>query len=158
MGHSAHVERNAVVHYRWHPLFGRRVRVFYSEQRSSGVFVQMESAPGVVVRVPAWIFDPVVCAGMKIGQPQVSLLAMVALNDLLICLGLRQSSSDDEHIVEGNSNATKESNRRGAASTAFVDPGLGGTPGSQRGGTQRGHQDPSRLIARSNRSRCEGGR
>ena len=37
-----------MVHYRWHPLYGRRVCLRRSEQRSSGRFVQIEAEPGIV--------------------------------------------------------------------------------------------------------------
>src|SRR3954447_19723164 len=34
--HSAHIGHEVEVHYRWHPLYGRRFRVQHSEQRASG--------------------------------------------------------------------------------------------------------------------------
>jgi hypothetical protein len=42
-----------VIHYRWHPLYGQRVRRIQGEQRASGEFVHVELMPGVVTIVPA---------------------------------------------------------------------------------------------------------
>ena len=69
-GHSAHVEQEAEVCYRWHALYGRRVRCQYTERRAGGEFVYVEVAPGVVVVVAAWMLDPAACAGMTFGAPR----------------------------------------------------------------------------------------
>ncbi len=53
-----------IVHYRWHPLYGRCVSLRRTEQRVSGRFVQIEAEPGVVLVVAAWMLDPVPCAEM----------------------------------------------------------------------------------------------
>ena len=89
-----------VVHYRWHPLYGRRVRRHYSEQRVAGRFVHVEAAPGVVTVVAAWMLDPIACAGMEIGAPRVALSALVDLHHLLIERGFRRSSRGDPNIVQ----------------------------------------------------------
>ena len=65
-GHSAHVGQEVEVHYRWHPLYGRRVRRHYVERRVGGEVVHVEVAPGVVMVVAAWMLDPVACAGMEL--------------------------------------------------------------------------------------------
>ena len=67
-----------MVHYRWHPLYGRSARRIQSERRASGEFVHVELTPGVVTIVPAWKLDAVYCAGLKVGAPQVSLAALCA--------------------------------------------------------------------------------
>src|SRR4051812_50056904 len=77
-GHSAHLGQDVVVHYRWHPLFGRRVGLRRSEQRSSWRFVQIEAEPGVVTIVAAWMLEPVACAGMEIGPRRVSAGALLS--------------------------------------------------------------------------------
>jgi hypothetical protein len=50
-------------HYRWHPLYGRRVRLRGSEQRNTGRIVYVEAAAGVVTVMAAWMLDPIACAG-----------------------------------------------------------------------------------------------
>jgi hypothetical protein len=62
--HSAHIGREVEVHYRWHPLFGHRVRWYYRERRAAGDLVHVEIGPGEVIAVPAWMLDPSACAGM----------------------------------------------------------------------------------------------
>ena len=83
-GHSAHVGQEVEVHYRWHALYGRRVRRQYVEQRAGGEVVHVEVAPGVVIVVAAWMLDPATCAGMAFGAPHVTVFALVELHQLLI--------------------------------------------------------------------------
>jgi hypothetical protein len=60
---SCPVGQEVEVHYRWHPLYERRVRRRYSQQRASGQVVRVEAMPGVVTAIAAWMLDPA-CAGM----------------------------------------------------------------------------------------------
>jgi hypothetical protein len=71
-GHSAHIGPDVEVHYRWHAFYGRRVRRYYSERRSSEPVVCVEATPGDVVVVPAWMLDPVVCGAMDMGTAQAT--------------------------------------------------------------------------------------
>src|SRR5512132_1000544 len=79
-GHSAHIGQEVEVHYRWHPLYGRRVRQHRSEHRATGRVVYLEVVPGVVTVVAAWMLDPVVCADMAIGAPRVAVSALLDLH------------------------------------------------------------------------------
>lgn len=51
-GHSAHVGQEVEVFYRWRPLYGRRVRRQYSEQRANAEVVHLEVGPGIVMNRP----------------------------------------------------------------------------------------------------------
>src|SRR5947209_19459205 len=62
--HSAHIGQEVEVHYRWHPFYGRRLRLQHSEQRSSGRVIHVEVAPGTVTVLPDWMVDASVCAGI----------------------------------------------------------------------------------------------
>ena len=73
--HSAHVGEEVEVHYRWHPLYGRRVRRQYSEQRADGQVVHVEAAPGVIIVLAAWMLDRAACADMVIGAPRAEVAA-----------------------------------------------------------------------------------
>ena len=99
-GHSAHVGQEVEVHYRWHALYGHRVRCQRSEQREAGRVVYLETAPGVVIVAAAWILDPAVCARMGFGAPRVAVSALVELHQLLTERGFRRSSGDDPTIVQ----------------------------------------------------------
>jgi hypothetical protein len=103
LGHSAHVGQSVEVHYRWHPLYGLRVRWWsYSEQRVAGQVVHIEALPGEVTAIAAWMLDPVACAGMEtIGAPRVAISALFELHHLLIERGFRRSSRDDHGFVLG---------------------------------------------------------
>jgi len=89
-----------VVHYRWHPLHGRRVRRHFSEDRLAGRFVHVEVAPGVVTVIAAWMLDPVACAGMELGPPRVSVAALADLHQLLIARGSRRCSRGGLNTVQ----------------------------------------------------------
>jgi hypothetical protein len=99
-GHSAHIGQEVEVHYHWHPLHGRRVKVCGSEQRGTGRFVYVATAAGVVTLMAAWMLDPVICAGMVIGAPRVTARALADLHQLLVEHGFRASSQDDSTIVQ----------------------------------------------------------
>ena len=86
-GHSAHIGQGAQVHYRWHPLYGHRVRRIGGEQRLAGRFVHIGTTPGVVTVVAAWMLNPVACAGMEIGVPRTAVLALLELHHPLIEAG-----------------------------------------------------------------------
>src|SRR5215213_938563 len=90
--HSAHVGQEVEVHYRWHALYGCRVRRQYLERRAGGEVVHVEVAPGIVIVVAAWMLDPAACAGMELGAPRVAVSALAELHRLLIEHGFRRSS------------------------------------------------------------------
>ena len=69
------------------------------EQRATGRFLKVQGPAGVVVSMPAWMVDPVVYAGMTIGPPQVDLMALVDLRQLLMRTAIRTHSRSDHGIV-----------------------------------------------------------
>lgn len=99
-GHSAHIGQEVEVHYRWHPLHGRRVKLCGNEQHATGPVVHVEVAPGVVTLLAAWMLDPLICAGMQIGAPRVAITALIDLHHLLVERGFRASSLNDSNIVQ----------------------------------------------------------
>jgi hypothetical protein len=100
--HSAHIGQEVDVHYRWHPLYGRRLRVQHSEQRASGRVLHVEVAPGTVTILPDWMIDASVCAGMALGAPRISMDALRELHLLLLERGFRRSFCDDLPVVQEN--------------------------------------------------------
>jgi hypothetical protein len=117
--HSAHIGQEVEVYYRWHALYGRRVRCQRSEQRESGPVAYLETAPGVVIVAAAWILDPAACAAMALGAPRVTVSALNELHLLLIERGFRRSSLDDPTIVQeeqDEKSAETDAAIRGAAS------------------------------------------
>jgi hypothetical protein len=100
--HSAHVGQEIEVHYRWHPYFGCTVSIRRVEQRATGLFFKVQGPAGVVVSMAAWMLDPVTCAGMTIGTPQVDRAALIELDQLLIDKGRNRRSPIDAAIVQRN--------------------------------------------------------
>ncbi len=102
--HSAHVGQDVEIHYRWHPLYGRRVPQQYIEQRAGGPVVHVEAAPGEVIVLAAWMLDRAACANMEMGAPRISIEALIELHRLLIERGFRRSSHGDLGIAKEEQN------------------------------------------------------
>ncbi|WP_243856916.1 hypothetical protein [Paraburkholderia sp. BL6665CI2N2] len=100
--HSAHIGQEIEVHYRWHPLYGRRVKVRDIEQRGGGRVVHIEADPGVVRVVAEWMLDAAVCSAMAPGEPKVTVAALRTLHQLLADQRLRGNSQDGSNIVRRN--------------------------------------------------------
>jgi hypothetical protein len=83
----------------WHALFGRRVRLHYSEVRVGARLSYVEGSPGVVIVLPSWMLDPAACAGMTLGALQVDIAGLKDLRQLLIDRGFRRSSSGDVRVA-----------------------------------------------------------
>ena len=66
-----------MVHYPWHALFGRRVRIERSDVRTTGRFVHVEILPGVVTVVAAWMLDASACVGMEIARRSLRDLILI---------------------------------------------------------------------------------
>ena len=56
-GYSAHIGQEVEFHYRWHALYGRLVRRYYSEKRAGGDISSSKRA-GAAIVVAAWILAP----------------------------------------------------------------------------------------------------
>lgn len=113
--------RPRAIHYRWHPLYGRKIRYRDSEQRGRGCVVHVDDGSGAVTVLPAWMLDPVVCAGMKLGEPRVSVSALRELHHLLVERGLRRNSSSDSTFVQEECDEFDSRDHSAAASGAGRD-------------------------------------
>src|SRR4051794_33627936 len=105
--HSAHVGQEVEVHYRWHALYGRRVRRQYLERCVGGEVVHVEVAPGVVIVVAAWMLDPAACAGMVLGTPRVTISTLAELHQLLVEHGFRRSSPGGPMTIREEQNENR---------------------------------------------------
>jgi hypothetical protein len=55
------------VHYRWHPLYGRRIKVRDIKQRVGGRVGHIEAVLGIARVVPEWMPDAVAFSAMEPG-------------------------------------------------------------------------------------------
>ena len=94
------------VHYRWHALYGRKVRQLYAEQRSGREVVVVEAEPGVAIVLAAWMLDPAVCSTMSLGAPTINIAGLADLDRLLKARGLRRRCSDEPLPTEEVHHAT----------------------------------------------------
>ncbi|HOF31828.1 MAG TPA: hypothetical protein PK441_13335, partial [Burkholderiaceae bacterium] len=164
-GHSAHVGQVVEVHYRWHALYGRRLRRQYGEHRATGDVVHVEVEPGVVLVVAAWMLDAAFCSDMELGEPRASVTALADLHHLLSTLGFRRSScgvinTDYEEQYEPptkiKSDAASSTPPDGAAPTEHCVRVRGTRGNESRATSQRGHSTGHLALAGS-RSSDEGG-
>src|SRR5439155_18464614 len=103
--HSAHVGQDVEVFYRWHALYGRRVRLSRLEPRANGQIAYVEASPGEILIMAAWMLDPVSCAGMQMAEPRASLAALADLHRLLVACRFRRSSEDEQRFAQEDPNA-----------------------------------------------------
>ena len=98
--HSAHVGQELEVYYRWHPYFGRKVRIRQVQERADGRYVRVMGPAGVVVLMAAWMLDPVACAAMTAGPPRVTCAALIELDQLLVDARLNGAPPKGARIVQ----------------------------------------------------------
>jgi hypothetical protein len=81
--HNARIGLFSKILYPYHPLFGKDCESFGSAGgKRDMVYVRL--ADRSTRGVPAWMFDPVVCAGVKAAdQPLIECAALVELSVLL---------------------------------------------------------------------------
>jgi hypothetical protein len=106
-----HIGHDVVVHYRWHPLYGRSVRRIQGVRRASGDVVHVELSPGAVTILPARKLGSVYCAGLKVGPPQASLAGL--LHELLIAC--------ESRLVSADGNIVRQETQDGSAVTARTE-------------------------------------
>jgi len=138
--YSAHIGQEVEIHYRWHALYGRPVRRYYSEKRGGADIVVVEGEPGAAIVVAAWMLDPAACAGMEIGAPHVSVEALVDLHRLLRERGLRRSYPDEADVVQEarNEECVTADCKVQATTPARHGVGFVGTEGDKGRRTRRG--------------------
>lgn len=100
-----------------------------------------EVAPGVALCLPAWIFDPIICAVMQIGEPHVNIEGLADLCRLLEGHRLRRSSSDDSTVVQEDRHeeVIRPDVNAPPAAPALHLVGPAGAEGDQSHRTKRGH-------------------
>jgi hypothetical protein len=109
-------------HYRWHALYGRRMRLHYSEVRAGTPLSFVEAGPGVVIVMPSWMLDPAACADATLGAPRVDCATLKDLSRLLIDRGFRRSSPGEVRVAEEEPNEVPARDDRSKAETRHPTP------------------------------------
>jgi hypothetical protein len=112
-GHSAHVGFRTRVAYRW-------IDVLYEEfRRSERVYVcLLPNDSGMVI--PAWMFDPALCACMKLGAPVLSMGALQEARAILTELGSDGSVAAPDARQKERADAKPGTARSDNDATAFA--------------------------------------
>jgi hypothetical protein len=115
---KTHITETHVVHYRWHPWYGRTVYVFKEIDKNNSTFFRCALEPARTARpleVPKWMFDTAACARCSLqDSPTVPWDTLRQLLELLKAA----ARSDDLTVVQdghldrlnpGGAHATPES-------------------------------------------------
>lgn len=71
--HSAYSIRAARIAYPWHPLFGQTLQVSPHRRGKDLQCIYTDERPDLSRELPTWMFDESYCAGMVLGEPQISI-------------------------------------------------------------------------------------
>jgi len=81
--HNARVGSSTKIHYPYHPLFGQELEVLGSAAGERDV-VYVKLANNTTRGIPAWMFDEVICAGVRRTElPVIECDALLKLTELL---------------------------------------------------------------------------
>src|ERR1700746_1395012 len=128
--HSAHINQDVEVYYRWHALHGRKVRQLYAERRSGRDVAIIEAEPGVAIVIAAWMLDPAICAAMSLGSPTVDIIGLTDLDRLLRTLGLRRACFAEPPSTEEVHHANIDASGRPPQAAPSTRHGLGSPSGA----------------------------
>jgi hypothetical protein len=78
------------VHYRWHPLFRRRVKVRNVERRGGGRVVNVDAGNGEIKVIAEWMLDAAACSALLLGEPRVSVAALCNLHHRFMLGGVEK--------------------------------------------------------------------
>jgi hypothetical protein len=75
--HSAYSFRTARIAYPWHPLFGQTLQVSSHRRGKDLQCIYTDERPDLSRELPTWMFDASYCAGMALGEPQISIAGLL---------------------------------------------------------------------------------
>ncbi len=110
--HSAYSFESARVEYRWHPLYGKTLRVVSRTVRGGHSVLWLEECPDTARELPAWMCDAAYCLDMAaLGPPQTTVAALSALAAVLSDLrdsigdGAASDNSPTEEVADDQTTA-----------------------------------------------------
>jgi hypothetical protein len=126
--HSAYRSNTITIHYPWHPLHGKRVRLVARTARDGFDVVHLETRNGLSRELPAWMCDEALCAALSRGAAQVTVEAFLELRGVLSAVDPRAELSSKSSAKEGATNDA-ESERKSAAAGAVSERESGAREG-----------------------------
>jgi hypothetical protein len=134
--HSAQVPIRQTIHYRWHPLHGRSVRVRRAVARADGDYVFCELPDATICGLPKWMMDAGECARHSEGPALVSADALASLATVLhsILSGAEGDSRPGKEATDGRQARTKRAASANSAGTRSGDPARSQTSIDRRTG------------------------
>ena len=139
-----------MVEYRWHPLYGRRLRLYRRTKHDDDEVVHVEVERGLSRELPSWMVDASICRAMDLGPPQLSVAALLELREIVRA----------QPVSAGNVTgcvSSMEGDGSCEAATKSVDPAVSaanGVPNDHTtgpGGAAGSNQHPRRPVTGSAR-------
>lgn len=140
-----------VVEYRWHPLYGKRLRLSRRTHHDGVAVVHVDDSGNVSRELPSWMVDASSCREMELGPPLISL---AGLNELREVIGFGKDAAN--RGPRSVSSLVKES-EPDEATEKTIQPPAGFIAGARNNdsiepeGTRRNDQDSRRSTAGSSR-------
>ena len=144
--HSAYRSQFVVIEYRWHPLYGKRLRISRRSARAQSTTIDVEVRPGLSRELPAWKCEASACSAMSLGPPQVSINALIQLRAVLT-----DRSTNQLDRASWTSSRTEESCDETTETTTCIEPGTGGASSANSPGVRSTVTSVSRSSAGSTR-------
>ena len=131
--HSAYGLRFARIAYRWHPLFGRTLRVAPHRRGRDLKCIYTDERPDLSRELPNWMFDEGYCASMALGPPEISIEGLNELAGVLASFGANRKRG-----ARSRSSKTKENGS--AEKAASKSSSVGSRAGTSKSSTIIGAQ------------------
>jgi len=139
-----------VVEYRWHPLYGRKLRLFRRTAHGGAAVIHVEVSGTASRELPAWMVDGSICRGMELGPPEVSI---AALNELWLTIDVSRKAANQTPALVSSLVKERESRETAAKniSPAVQATGIRNSDSSRREGTNGSDQRSRRSAVGSSR-------
>src|SRR5215471_21849277 len=154
--HSAYGFRFATIAYRWHPLFGRTLQVSPFRRGKELTCIYTDERPGLSRELPNWMFDESYCAGMTLGQPEISIEGLNELASVLASFAAnRKGGAHSSPSIKKETDRAEKPASQSSAAHSRAGTNSRNTRGAKHKEAGRG---PGRSSAGGFGWRYEGGR
>jgi hypothetical protein len=71
------------VQYRWHPLYGSKLKLIKTGKTCGVGVLHCETPSGLILGIPRWMTDSGRCLAMEVGEPLIGVGGLAELRSLL---------------------------------------------------------------------------